>query len=143
MGLDTSHDCWHGAYSAFSRWRQELADAAGYTSHPSPSGIGNTVDIDWGNIVSVLGRDLFGKWPSIPVRPDGTPDPLIILLAHQDCEGELQHEFCDAIADRLETLLPLLDKDCGGHIGNYRDKTVIFIKGLREAAKNKENVIFH
>lgn len=23
MGLDTSHDCWHGAYSAFTRWRQQ------------------------------------------------------------------------------------------------------------------------
>ncbi len=29
MGLDVSHDCWHGAYSAFMRWRQEIARAAG------------------------------------------------------------------------------------------------------------------
>lgn len=29
MGLDTSHNCWHGAYSAFMRWRQEIAKAAG------------------------------------------------------------------------------------------------------------------
>lgn len=29
MGIDTSHDCWHGAYSAFMRWRQEIARAAG------------------------------------------------------------------------------------------------------------------
>jgi hypothetical protein len=29
MGLDTSHDCWHGAYSAFMRWRSELCRAAG------------------------------------------------------------------------------------------------------------------
>jgi len=25
MGLDTSHDAWHGAYSAFMRWRTEIA----------------------------------------------------------------------------------------------------------------------
>ena len=29
MGLDTTHDCWHGAYSAFMRWRQKLAEVAG------------------------------------------------------------------------------------------------------------------
>jgi hypothetical protein len=29
MGLDTSHGCWHGAYSAFSRWRTKLAEVAG------------------------------------------------------------------------------------------------------------------
>lgn len=29
MGLDTSHDCWHGAYSAFNRWREGIAKAAG------------------------------------------------------------------------------------------------------------------
>lgn len=29
MGLDTSHDCWHGAYSAFNRWREAVAKAAG------------------------------------------------------------------------------------------------------------------
>ena len=25
MGLDCSHGCWHGAYSAFMRWRAKLA----------------------------------------------------------------------------------------------------------------------
>jgi hypothetical protein len=30
MGLDTTHDCWHGAYSAFMRWRRKLAEVAGY-----------------------------------------------------------------------------------------------------------------
>jgi len=29
MGLDTTHGCWHGAYSAFHRWRAGLANAAG------------------------------------------------------------------------------------------------------------------
>lgn len=30
MGLDVSHDAWHGAYSAFTRWRNCLAEDAGY-----------------------------------------------------------------------------------------------------------------
>lgn len=29
MGLDTTHDCWHGAYSGFMRWRIGVAKAAG------------------------------------------------------------------------------------------------------------------
>src|SRR5690606_32189044 len=29
MGLDCSHDAWHGAYSAFMRWREKLAEVAG------------------------------------------------------------------------------------------------------------------
>ena len=27
MGLDVSHGCWRGAYSAFMRWRCHIADA--------------------------------------------------------------------------------------------------------------------
>jgi hypothetical protein len=144
MGLDTSHDCWHGAYSAFNRWRDQLAEAAGYTGHKSASGTGYTPDIDWGDIESTIGHDLNGKWPAIPVRPSGKPDPLIILLAHSDCGGELHWEFCGALADRLEELLPELDKleDDNGHIGNWREKTEQFIAGLREAHKAKENVEF-
>lgn len=152
MGLDTTHDCWHGAYSAFTRWRNKLAEAAGYTFHHDVEYFDTgkvfatsrlSPDLDWGSIEKVIGRDLFGKWPAIPVRPDGSPDPLIILLAHSDCEGELQHEFLDALADRLEELLPLLgDEDGGGHIGTYTDKTRTFIDGLREADRLGESVEF-
>lgn len=142
MGLDTSHDCWHGAYSAFSRWRDKLAEVAGYTFHEIEFGR-IMVDIDWGNIEKTIGRDLNGKWPSIPVRPDGTSDPLIILLAHSDCEGELQLEYLGALANRLEELIPLLEnEDGGGHVGLYADSTRKFIKGLRNAFDAGENVEF-
>lgn len=152
MGLDTSHDCWHGAYSAFSRWRDKLAEVAGYTFHKVPivdypeakfAQGRDLVDLDWGGIESVIGRDLLGEWPRMPVRPDGTPDPLIVLLAHSDCEGQIQAEFCAPLADRLEQLLPLLgDDEGGGHVGLYRDKTQTFINGLRKAAAANEPVEF-
>ncbi len=29
MGLDTTHDCWHGPYSSFNRWRTQLAAEIG------------------------------------------------------------------------------------------------------------------
>lgn len=149
MGLDTTHDCWHGAYSAFSRWREKLAEVAGYTFHDmtldgKPYGPGQAVDIDWGNIEKTIGRDLFGRWPSMPVRPDGTADPLIVLLAHSDCEGEIQADFCAPLADRLEELIPLLgDEDGGGHIGYFSEKTQTFVNGLRLAAEAGEPVGFH
>lgn len=154
MGLDTTHEAWHGAYSAFSRWRDKLAEVAGYTFHKVPyfdypdakfAQGRDLVDIDWGNIEATIGRNLLGKWHAIPVRPDGVPDPLIILLAHSDCEGELQMEFLPALADRLEELLPALEgeEESSGHIGSYVDKTQAFIDGLRRAAALGENVGFH
>ena len=145
MGLDTTHDCWHGSYGAFSRWRDKLAEVAGYTFHEMKDGYGRlSPDLDWGNIEATIGHHLLGEWPAIPVRPDGTPDPLIILLAHSDCEGWIQTEFCGPIADRLEELLPALEGlDGGGHIGSFTEKTQDFIKGLRLASKRGEKVTFH
>lgn len=153
MGLDTSHDAWHGAYSAFNRWRDKLGEVAGYTYHHDVHDLSDgqiirsvrmTPDIDWGCIEATIGHDLFGKWPSMPVRPDGTPDPLIVLLAHSDCEGEIQAEFCAPLADRLEELLPALgDEEGGGHVGSYREATERFIRGLRAAAEEGEPLGFH
>jgi hypothetical protein len=157
MGLDTTHDAWRGAYSAFSRWRNELAEVAGYAFHPygEPFKLGGTgteviavgrfmVSLDWGNIEATIGPDLFGKWPRVPVRPDGTPDALIVLLAHSDCEGEIQVDMLEPLADRLEELLPLLDKEePTGHIRSYRAVTERFIRGLRAAAAAGEPLGFH
>jgi hypothetical protein len=143
MGLDTTHDAWHGAYSAFNRWRDKLAEVAGYTFHEHENRR-QLIELDWGGIEATIGRDLNGKWPAIPVRHDGTPDPLIILLAHSDCEGELQVEYLEALAGRLTELLPKVEGlEDGGHIGNYVEKTQTFIDGLRRAAEAGEPVGFH
>lgn len=144
MGLDTTHNCWQGSYSAFSRWRDQLGEIAGYTFHKNKWGQ-QLVDIDWGNVESIIGLDLNGIWPFVPIRPDGTPDALMILLAHSDCEGYIQSNMCEPLANRLEELLPELEKleDDRGHIGNWSDKTKQFIKGLRLASKGGERVGFH
>ncbi len=113
MGLDTSHGCWAGSYSAFNRWRRKINETAGY-----------------------------GDWDKVEYFPDD--DPLVDLLNHSDCEGELLWERCGLIADRLVELMPSLKRagEGGGHIGDYADKTQIFIDGLREAFAAKENVEF-
>ncbi len=154
MGLDTTHDCWHGAYSAFMRWRQMVAKVAGIPlalmeGFYSPPGGG-----DWAELTQ--GKDpLHGTyWPFgshykdtsewLPIAWESLrPDPLHILLDHSDCDGEIKVENCGPIADRLEELLPKFPStDGGGHIGNWKDKTAQFIKGLRKAASLKEAVEF-
>ena len=92
MGLDTTHDCWHGAYSAFMRWRQKIAEVAGF-----------------GNLDDYAGFDGEKEFPDHPLTP---------LLSHSDCDGEIAVSECAAMADALEALLPALKiaENGGGHI---------------------------
>ncbi len=137
MGLDTTHDAWHGAYSAFSRWRDTLAKAAGYWVAPIKFDDGitrDTIIIDWGHVTPA---NNMGEWDETPA------DPLVVLITHSDCEGAIHPEQAGPLADRLEELLPALEgKDGGGHIGNYVDKTQTFIDGLRAAVEAGEPVEF-
>lgn len=143
MGLDTTHDCWHGAYSAFSRWREKLAEVAGYdiVTLDLQHDHGRTMTcIDWG----LWPESAYYDPPYVPCRLDGTPDPLLLLIMHSDCEGKIRHEFLGQLAKRLEELLPQLEgQDGGGHIGDYGDKTRSFIEGLRLADSRGEDVEFY
>ena len=137
MGLDTTHGCWHGAYSAFYRWRGALARSAGigertFTWHGRDR---QEADIDWESITEA---NLAGEWNECP------DDPLIILIAHSDCDGLIMHEHTIALAERLEELLPALTgMDLGGHVGNVVEKTQTFIDGLHCAFEACEDVEFH
>jgi len=147
MGLDTSHGCWHGAYSAFMRWRNEIARAAGLPPLKLMEGFYEPGSYDdpfvdyaksYPNIAKQYTDSLPIKWDCLK------PSALHILLNHSDCEGEIDWNNCDLIADELERLLPNLPiGEGGGHIGNWLDKTSQFIKGLRLAASRHENVDFH
>lgn len=152
MGLDTSHNCWHGAYGAFNRWRTEVCKLAGLPPLELMEGFYQAIPnteyqdpIHWAQkglndetAFSDLKSRLPIKWESLK------PSALHKLLYHSDCDGELLWQDCDAISDELETVLTRMkDEDAGGHIGNWKDKTQTFIDGLRLASKNKENVEFH
>lgn len=139
MGLDTTYEAWHGAYSAFFRWRRKLAFVAGYSYfHPVHSGLDgecrNGRFVDWDLLNTPLIAQ--GNWLT---KPD---DPLLILLAHSDCDGHIRYEDCIPLADRLEELMPYLHGSGGEHIGNYRAKTQQFIDGLRAAADDGQGVLF-
>jgi len=135
MGLDTTHDCWHGAYSAFNRWRNKLAEVAGYSFFTPEDSFFEAPMIDWGHITH---DNLMGKWEKTP------DDPLIVLIVHSDCDGEIYPIQALSLITRLKELKDKLpDEDAGGHIGYWKDKTQQFIEGLEAAVKNNEVVGFH
>lgn len=157
MGLDCSHDAWHGAYSAFMRWRTEIARVAGLPPLELMEGfyaplekaraagysvptiyLGPSTDELTRNCIQRLDDRLPILWNCLE------PSPLHELLYHSDCDGEIEADKCAAIADALEELLPdMPEGEGGGHIGNWRDKTKQFIDGLRKAAAAGEPLDFH
>jgi hypothetical protein len=141
MGLNVSHDCFRGAYSAFGRWRQEVAKAAGYavwTVKYDNGSVMDTIMLDWGHVTE---DNLMGKWETTP------SDPLIVLFAHSDCEGAIYPPQGYQLADALEKLLPELERagTGAGHIegrGGFAGVARTFIAGLRDAASKGEAVEF-
>lgn len=158
MGLDCSHDAWHGAYSAFMRWRTKIAEVAGlpplalmegfYSSlndgSMSPTlyhGV-NTNDPAYGD----SSQSYMGSLDDLlPIRWDCLkPAALYELLNHSDCDGSIAADKCGLIADELEKIIPLLpDDNAGGHIGSWRDKTIQFVAGLHAAFESGESLDFH
>lgn len=140
MGLDTTHDCWHGSYIAFHRWRSKLAQAAGLPPLDLMEGFYRPDE------ETIFGRNDTGLCYNLPIKWESLkPDVLHELLHHSDCDGEIRAEICASLADRLEALLPLLTSDAGewGHLSSYQEKTRLFIAGLRKAASRSESVGFH
>jgi hypothetical protein len=82
---------------------------------------------------------------NLPIKWDClNPSPLHELLRHSDCEGVIAAGICDAIADALDVLLPLLPEGgSGDYIPSWRRITERFIAGLRLASANGEDVVFH
>jgi hypothetical protein len=117
MGLDASHDCWHGPYSAFNDWRTALCAVAGYGDLRSREGFGGVL-----------------SWPE--------DDVLVALLKHSDCDGDLSWKICNKLADRLEELLPAMQRKDVHGFPFYGNSTQEFIDGLHEAHAKRENVEF-
>ena len=157
MGLDCSHNAWHGAYSAFMRWRKKIAQVAGIPPLQLMEGFYFRLDGSEGLATLYhgpqTGKPHFGDGSAplfadidaaLPIKWEAlAPSPLHALLAHSDCDGEIEAGECAKIADALEAIIPLLpDEDAGGHIGNWRQKTALFVSGLRAAATDESPLLF-
>jgi hypothetical protein len=135
VGLDTTHGCWHGPYSAFTRFRSALARAAGIDVQPEKSESGfmfDTAQIDWERIERENPGCYQGEWN----KPED--EPLVYLLAHSDCDGEIKPEQAGPLADRIEALLPNIPDDL-----YVRPAALRFIAGLRAAVEAGQAVEFH
>lgn len=126
MGLHMSHGCWDGAYSAFHRFRTLIAMFAGLPPLDRMEGF---CDASWAI-----------SWKSLE------PDVLHELLNHSDCEGEINWECCDLLADRLEDVKGNVDErvksfECG-QMPNFVECIDEMIEGLRYAYQKQENIEF-
>lgn len=152
MGLDTSHDCWHGAYSGFREFREFVGRAAGlpYRLITDPDAYDNgqcTLDIDWD--IYPEGA-LYGRWrraaPVWQQKGDiyGTPtqDDVLYLLVHSDCNGELRCGYLPKLKARLEEIEPEYERLTAGK-PYLQGRLRRFINGLEAAIEAGEHVDFH
>lgn len=127
MGLDTSHNCWHGPYSSFNEFRLALAKCIGidieeYRGYGNPSATKDLKSIDHG------------------IRP---------LLDHSDCDGELSPEEAKMIADGLQDILNRIEKDSPDEIDRkygvwkFINRIEKFRDGCILAWENNEIIDFH
>lgn len=134
MGLGTTHDCWHGPYSMFMRWRQ-------WINHFVMVDRGNAGD-EAARKISHMGatRDALEKaWADGHYKDQSVP--INVLMGHSDCDGEIPTEVCGPLADALEGLMHHMPER--GTYDEQRPATERFIRGLRKAAAANENVEFH
>lgn len=142
MGLDTSHDAWHGAYGGFAQWRHEIAVALGLIEKDQslfPKQWYQEDDVresplNWEKLNAMT--DCMGNWTEQP------EDPIWYLLNHSDCDGVIKHEHLLPLADRLQELVPVIDKE--EYITDWRrNRTQQFVDGLRAAYEAGEDLDFH
>ncbi len=148
MGLDCSHDAFHGAYSAFNRLRRIVAYAAGGSFPPhweyEPNG-----EVKEHAGMTVVKNNLD---PSSFYLPEGythkSHPGLYKFLAHSDCDGKISPTMCTKVANDLESLLPKVEAlhwKAGGHLaitGGYVEVLQRFILGCRKAAAQKQSLLF-
>ncbi len=137
MGLDCSHDAWHGAYSAFNRFRQAITASIGGSFPPHK------------DIEKHPEHDMI-YWDEEKFDMNNYPG-LFEFLSHSDCDGEISPGMCFKVASDLVTILPRIELLCPncfksvGHIknmGGFIEATKTFIKGCRKAHAAGEPLLF-
>ena len=122
MGLDTTHDCWHGGYGSFNQFRRMLAERAELPPLDRMEGFAGLDGISWS---------------------DYEDEPLCALLNHSDCDGKIEWRFLGPLAVRLRELdrpsAALRDELGDGWLEN---KILLFALGCEKAFLAGEDVEF-
>jgi hypothetical protein len=149
MGLSISHETWQGPYSAFHRWRKEIAKLEDiplelmegfYPGYPSYHEI-IKITLERSDFNSYLADTFQTMYLNhLPLKWDNLKrNPLHKLLYHSDCEGTLNWRGLKGIYERLEYLMEHKQKEmtmeCVG-------KTNQFIIGCKAAYEAKESLRF-
>lgn len=161
MGLDTSHNAWHGPYSSFMSWRIWLAKQIGiplelmegFYSEDSNNNPFVLLDYRYpkGDELDICQLNRIRKM--FPLKWDAfKPNPLHELLYHSDCDGYINWATCGKIAKCLKQLLTEIENDNAdskapeteraNYDGMYK-ATERFMKGCELAFKKKEKLDFH
>lgn len=125
MGLDTTHNAWHGPYGQFSDWREFIAEKCNIDLNKMEG----FSDRNYGDPNLKIG-DI--PWSSLP------PDDIHLLLDHSDCDGEITWIDAGKIARRLNEILAAMKPD-----DKWYGKTQQFMYGCHEAEGKRESIEFH
>ncbi|WP_231489869.1 hypothetical protein [Pedobacter sp. Leaf170] len=117
MGLDTSHNAFHGAYSSFMRFRMQLLEL-----------------VNGSDISEFEGYGLDATKPVSTLNDGG----LEILFNHSDCDGEISPEDCKKLAESLDAYIPKMDTE-----SELYSRSVQFRDGCLLAHSLNETLDFH
>lgn len=119
MALDTTHDCFHGAYSTFNRFRYSLAEQIG-------------INLD----------DYHGYSGENPTKQlDEIEHDLMPLFNHSDCDGRLTIKECKRIVSGLNDVLENFDESKDFDF-DFKSRIIQFRDGCISAIEKKQMVKF-
>jgi len=118
MGLDTTHNCYHGSYSGFNRFRYSL---------------GHQIGID---LNDYIGYGISGTKDLTSIKHELMP-----LFNHSDCDGRLTIKECKSIAKGLDKILENFNDKIESDF-NLKDLIIQFRDGCLHAVSLKQMVKF-
>ena len=138
MGLGVSHGCWSGPYTAFTRFRNALADQAGFdlatVTFPDGFVMRDLPLIDWGHHPE---KAVYGEWEDYEPK-----DALEILIAHSDCEGVIYPKEAGRLAIRIKEIVIDMEAKADQALAPLIEQARQFANGLQEAYALNETVVF-
>ncbi len=119
MGLDTSHNCWHGSYSSFNRFRFSLAKQIG-------------LDLS----------DYIGYGDKGTKYLESIEHDIMPLLNHSDCDGKLTVKEARRIAKGLQNIIDNFNDKIEADY-NFKELIMQFRDGCLLAVSKRQIIDFH